>query len=93
MSVLMTVSQGLTQVSVIVFSVIIGHVGPAPTFLLAGSASVFTALALVAFPTFRRYRLGDTFTMPQLAANPPAATDEASNALVSPESYAPDHER
>ena len=93
MSVLMTVSQGLTQVSVIVFTVIIRHVGPAPTFLLAGSASVFTALALVAFPTFRRYRLGDSFTMPQLAANPPAATDEASNALVSPESYAPGHER
>ena len=93
MSVLMTVSQGLTQVSVIVFTVIIRHFGPAPTFLLAGCASAFTALALVAFPTFRRYRLGDNFTMPQLAANPSAATDEASNALVSPESYAPDHER
>ena len=66
MSVLMTVSQGLTQVSVIISTVIIHSTGLAPAFLLAGSASVLTALALLASPTFRRYRLGDSFAVPPI---------------------------
>jgi hypothetical protein len=63
MSVLMTVSQGLTQISVVVLTVIIHHIGPAAAFPLAGAASVFTALGIIAFPAFRHYRLGDTFTL------------------------------
>ena len=82
MSVLMTVSQGLTQVSVITFTVVIHHTGPAPTFLLAGSASVITALALLAFPTFRRYRLGDSYTMPRYATANPSTTAETSQELA-----------
>lgn len=63
MSVLMAVSQGLSSISVAIITVIVHHSGPGPAFLIAGLASVATALGLLAFPAFRRYRLGDKFVL------------------------------
>lgn len=72
MSVIMIAVQGAFPVSTAIGGLEVRRLGAAPFFPIAGCAIAVSVLCALGSSSFRRYRLGDTFTL-QSAAEPEAA--------------------
>jgi MFS family permease len=64
MSLVMLGVQGSFPISVAIAGLAVNHVGPAPLFPIAGAAIAVAVVGALANPTYRRFRMGDKFTLP-----------------------------